>query len=95
MICIRSDGPGVVLEVRGDLDDAAGELLTEVVRAALVSVRRAHRIHLDLSAVSSPLTRLPRIARQLERAGALVTVPATFRGSDAVGTPHRSAGVTS
>lgn len=74
-IAIRCEPPGVVLLVRGSLDSSASELLREVVRAALVTVGRAARIHLDLSLVSPAPERLPRLVRQLERAGAVVTPP--------------------
>lgn len=70
-IAVRCDHPGVVLSVDGVLDDRASDLLTEVVRAALVAVGRAHRIHVDLSRARPGA--VPRIVRQLERAGATVT----------------------
>lgn len=70
---VRCDRPGVVLAVDGPLDDRAFDLLGEVVRAALVTVGRAHRIHVDLSRARPVSGPLPRIVRQLERAGATIT----------------------
>jgi hypothetical protein len=81
VITVRCERPGVVLAVRGCLDHQARELLAEVVRAALVAVGRASRIHLDLSEVSPPMGQPPRIVEQLERAGAKVTVPAGARSA--------------
>lgn len=74
-IAIRSEPPGLVLLVRGSLDPSASELLREVVRAAIVAVGRAARIHLDLSLVSPAPERLPRLVRRLEGAGVVVTPP--------------------
>jgi hypothetical protein len=88
-IVIRCEPPGVVLVVRGSLEASACELLREVVRAALVAVRRATRIHLDLSSVSPVPKRLPRIVRALERAGATVTTPRAETSEPAAGVVRR------
>lgn len=92
-ISIRCESPGVVLAVRGGLDSSACELLGEVVRAALVAVRHATRIHLDLSGVSNAPERLPRLVRRLERAGATVTRPRKAAAAPPVdGVRHARAG---
>lgn len=72
-IAVRCESPGVVLTVDGTLDERASDLLAEVVRAALVAVRRASRIHVDLSRTVPGSSTLPRVLQQLERAGATIT----------------------
>lgn len=72
-IAVRCEQPGVVLTVDGRLDERAADLLGEVVRAALLAVRRASRIHIDLSRAEPVPAGLPRVLRQLERAGATIT----------------------
>jgi hypothetical protein len=75
-ISVHTEPPGVVLRVRGTLDDRGAQLLSEVARAALVTVKRARRIHIDLRRAEN-VRGLPRIIHRLARAGAEVTPPAT------------------
>lgn len=56
----------------GLLDTRATDLLTEVARAALIAVKRASRIHLDLTAAHVTRHDPPRVVRRLEQAGASV-----------------------
>jgi hypothetical protein len=74
-ISVHTEPPGLVIRVRGALDDRGVHLLREVVRAALVTVRHARLIHLDLARVRVARS-TPRIVHRLARAGAVVTPPA-------------------
>jgi hypothetical protein len=74
-LSVSSESPGIVIRVRGHLDDTSEELLREVVRAALVTMRRADRVHLDLRSLERNGAELPRIVRRMARAGAIVTPP--------------------
>ena len=74
-ISVHTEPPGLVIRVRGALDDRGVQLLREVVRAALVTVRHARHIHLDLERVRAARG-APRIVQRLARAGAIVTPPA-------------------
>jgi hypothetical protein len=74
-ISVHNGPPGLVLRVRGTLDERGAQLLSEVARAALLTMRRARRIHVDLEQVHTDRG-LPRIVNRLARAGALVTPPA-------------------
>lgn len=72
-ISVRGSPGGVVLAVNGLLDARASDLLAEVARAALVAVKRASRIHVDLTAARLNGDDPPRVIRQLVRAGAQVS----------------------
>lgn len=96
MISVSTRAPGVVLAVHGPLDEHGCDLLAEVVRAALLTVKRANRIHLDLREVWPSPPTPPRIVRRLVRAGARVTGPAraampSADVAEAPGTPTRGA----
>ena len=84
---VRCDAPGVVLSVDGRLDERSTDLLTEAVNAALVAVRRASRIHVDLSRTRPGSVPLPRMLRRLEQAGATVTRPRTDAAPASRGAP--------
>jgi hypothetical protein len=73
-ISVHTEPPGLVIRVRGGLDDRGLQLLREVARAALVTVKHARHIHLDLQRVEAG-RHLPRVIDRLERAGAVVTPP--------------------
>jgi hypothetical protein len=72
-IAVRCAQSGVVLSIDGPLDERASDLLGEVVDAALAAVRRASRIHVDLSRARTVAGALPRVLHRLEQAGATVT----------------------
>ena len=96
-ISVRGDGPGVVLVVDGRLDDRGAELLAEVVRAALVSVRRTDRIRIDVSGMDQGVGPPPEVLRRLERTGAKIVGLASTPlvpgdGSDGLGAGTRSTG---
>jgi hypothetical protein len=78
---VSTEPPGVVITVHGPLGGESDELLSEVVRAALFTVKRAARIHLDLAPVWPVPARMPQVIRRLVRAGARVTEPAGRVGS--------------
>jgi hypothetical protein len=82
MISIHTAPPGLVLQVRGTLDDRGSELLGEVARAALITMRRARRIHVDLAHVRA-VCGVPRVINRLARAGAMVTPPVSGEPSPA------------
>jgi hypothetical protein len=75
MISVHTGPPGLVLRVQGTLDERGAQLLGEVARAALVTMKRAGKIHVDLGRARAVCS-VPRIVTRLARAGALVTPPA-------------------
>lgn len=90
MISVQTDDPGIVLRVRGTLDARGVQLLDEVARAALLTMKRARRIHLDL-AHARTVRGVPRIVHQMRRAGALVTLPSSPRAAPRAPRPRGSA----
>jgi hypothetical protein len=90
-ISVRCTSSGIALTVEGDVDRRGGELLAEVVRAALVAVGRARRIQVDLTRAGMA-TGVPRVLRQLERAGATIRSPAAAPAPTPVRTPSAPAG---